>query len=63
MRHAHTLGKTDPVLFELVSCLTKLMQEEFPQLKNAEALIKEKILKKEEERFAQTLDIGMDILR
>ena len=27
MRHAHTLGKTDPVLFELVSCLTKLMQE------------------------------------
>ena len=61
MRHAHTLGKTDPVLFELVSCLTKLMQEEFPQLKNAEALIKETIFT-EEEKFSSMLKNGLKIL-
>ena len=61
MRHAHTLGKTDPVLYELVSCLTKLMQEEFPQLKNAEALIKETIFS-EEEKFSSMLKNGLKIL-
>jgi alanyl-tRNA synthetase len=61
MRHAHTLGKTDPVLFKILPCLTNLMQAEYPQLKTAEALIEETLLT-EEEKFSSMLKSGLKIL-
>ena len=61
MRHAHTLGKTDPVLFKILPCLTNLMQAEYPQLKTAEALIEETLLT-EEEKFSSMLRSGLKIL-
>ena len=61
MRHAHTLGKIDPVLFEILPCLTDLMREEFPQLISAEELIKETIFS-EEEKFSSMLKNGLKIL-
>lgn len=61
MRHAHTLGKTDPVLFEILPCLINLMKDEYPQLDTAHALIKETLLT-EEEKFSIMLKNGLKIL-
>jgi len=61
MRHAHTLGKTDPVLFEILPCLINLMKDEYPQLDAAHALIKETLLT-EEEKFSIMLKNGLKIL-
>ena len=61
MRHAHTLGKTDPVLFEILPCLINLMKDEYPQLDTAKALIKETLLT-EEEKFSTMLKNGLKIL-
>ena len=61
MRHAHTLGKTDPVLFKILPCLINLMKAEYPQLKTAESLIAETLLT-EEEKFSSMLKSGLKIL-
>ena len=61
IRHGHKLGINKTFFYKLVSKLAKQNKSVYPELISVQSSV-EKILKKEEERFAQTLDIGMDIL-
>ena len=60
-RHAHKLGMPDLFFHKLVAPLVEQMGEAYPELAEAQANV-ERILKLEEERFAETLDQGMRIL-
>ena len=61
IRHGYRLGIQDVFFYKLVAPLAGEMGGAFPELKEAQAHV-EKILKKEEERFAETLGQGMKIL-
>jgi alanyl-tRNA synthetase len=61
MRHAELLGAKDPLMWKLVSALTREMGQAYPELTRAEALITE-TLKLEETRFRATLERGLAIL-
>ena len=61
MRHAHLLGASEPLLYKLLPTLVGKMGEAYPELKRAEALIRE-TLRSEEERFKRTLDRGLKML-
>ncbi|MEC4747912.1 alanine--tRNA ligase [Methylomicrobium sp. Wu6] len=61
IRHGYRLGIHDIFFYKLVAPLVEAMGEAYPELKNAQAQV-ERILKKEEERFAETLGQGMKIL-
>ena len=61
IRHGYRLGIHEVFFFKLVAPLVDEMGEAFPELKAAQAQV-ERILKKEEERFAETLGQGMKIL-
>ena len=61
IRHGKKLGTDDAFFHQLVAPLAKEMGDAYPELVKARAHV-EKVLKKEELRFAQTLDQGMEIL-
>ena len=61
IRHGYKLGKKTPFFHKLVADLVRLMGEAYPKLKTDEARITA-VLKAEEERFFETLEIGMTIL-
>ena len=61
MRHAELLGAKEPLMWRLVSSLTREMGQAYPELTRAEALISE-TLKLEENRFRATLERGLAIL-
>ncbi len=61
IRHAYKLGVNETFYFKLVAPLVMEMGEAYPELAKAQRQI-EKVLKLEEERFAETLDQGMKIL-
>ena len=61
IRHGYRLGIRDVFFYKLVAPLAEEMGEAFPELKVAQAQV-ERVLKKEEERFAETLEQGMKIL-
>lgn len=61
LRHGHKLGTTEPFFYRLVSVLVQEMGKAYPELPPAQATV-ERILKQEEERFAETLDHGMRLL-
>ncbi|OYV20622.1 MAG: alanyl-tRNA synthetase, partial [Methylococcaceae bacterium NSP1-1] len=61
IRHGYRLGILDIFFYKLVAPLVEEMGDAFPELKGAQAQV-ERILKKEEERFAETLGQGMKIL-
>ncbi|HAL37287.1 MAG TPA: alanine--tRNA ligase [Polaromonas sp.] len=61
IRHGYQLGKKTPFFHKLVPDLAKLMGDAYPKLKADEQRITE-VLKAEEERFFETLEIGMKIL-
>jgi alanyl-tRNA synthetase len=61
IRHGYRLGIREVFFFKLVAPLTEEMGVAFPELTAAQAQI-ERVLKKEEERFAETLEQGMRIL-
>ena len=61
IRHGKKLGAHDLFFFELVAPLVKEMGDAYPELRKSQAHV-EKVLKKEEQRFAETLDQGMEIL-
>lgn len=60
-RHGHQLGMSDLFFYKLVQPLVEVMGEAYPELSKAQANV-ERLLKLEEERFAETLDNGMKIL-
>lgn len=62
MRHAHMMGAREPLMYRLVSALTRQMGQAYPELNQAEALITE-TLQLEENRFRAMLDRGMALLR
>ena len=61
IRHGKKLGVNDPFFHRLVAPLCKEMGDAYPELGKAKAHV-EKVLEKEEKRFAETLDQGMEIL-
>ena len=61
IRHGKKLGTDDLFFYKLVAPLVEEMGEAYPELVKAQAHV-EKVLKKEEERFAETLDQGMEML-
>ena len=61
IRHGKKLGVSDLFFHKLVAPLVDEMGDAYPELAKAQAHV-EKVLRKEEERFAETLDQGMEIL-
>ncbi|MFC1748489.1 alanine--tRNA ligase, partial [Pseudomonadota bacterium] len=61
IRHGYKLGMNDTFFYKLVAALVDEMGEAYPELVKVQAQT-EKVLRLEEERFAETLDQGMKIL-
>nr|WP_298722169.1 alanine--tRNA ligase [uncultured Steroidobacter sp.] len=61
IRHGYKLGQTQPFFYTLVGALEKEMGDAYPELRTQRAQI-ERVLKQEEERFAETLSQGMVLL-
>ncbi len=61
IRHGYQLGQTQPFFYLLVAALEKEMGTAYPELKAQRTHI-ERVLKQEEERFAETLTQGMTLL-
>ena len=61
IRHGYKLGQHEPFFHRLVAPLDAEMGAAYPELRKARAHV-ERVLLQEEQRFAETLDQGMDIL-
>jgi alanyl-tRNA synthetase len=61
IRHGYKLGQTQPFFHTLVAALEVEMGEAYPELKTQRAHV-ERVLRQEEERFAETLSQGMTLL-
>ncbi|MBI5040272.1 MAG: alanine--tRNA ligase [Gammaproteobacteria bacterium] len=61
VRHGYRLGIKDVFFYKLVGPLCEQMGAAYPELAAAREQV-ERVLKQEEERFAETLDQGMKIL-
>jgi alanyl-tRNA synthetase len=59
-RHGHKLGAREPFFYRMVQPLVEVMGDAYPELVKNQALV-EQVLKQEEERFAETLDTGMQV--
>jgi len=57
-RHGHKLGAREPFFYRMVQPLVEVMGEAYPELVKNRQLV-EQVLKQEEDRFAETLDTGM----
>ena len=62
MRHGKMLGIEGPFLHRASGKVVDLMKEAFPELRETAAFVAQ-VIRNEEERFAETLDAGMKILR
>ena len=61
IRHGYKLGQRNAFFHKLVAPLAVEMGAAYPELAKAQAIV-ERVLLKEEERFAETLEQGMKIL-
>ncbi len=61
VRHGHRLGAEGPFFYRLVEPLIREMGQAYPELGSARAQV-ERVLRVEEERFAETLTQGLRIL-
>ena len=61
IRHGYKLGQKSPFFHKLVPDLVNLMGEAYPLLQSNKERVMQ-VLKAEEERFYETLEIGMQIL-
>ncbi|OOZ45322.1 alanine--tRNA ligase [Solemya velum gill symbiont] len=61
IRHGYQLGQTQPFFNTLVEALDEAMGEAYPELRKMKDQVA-KVLKLEEERFAETLEHGMKVL-
>ncbi|MGA7537679.1 MAG: alanine--tRNA ligase [Steroidobacteraceae bacterium] len=61
VRHGYKLGIEEPFFYKLVAVLEREMSGAYPQLTRDRQLA-ERVLNQEEERFAETLDNGMELL-
>ncbi|TVQ69029.1 MAG: alanine--tRNA ligase [Oceanospirillales bacterium] len=62
IRHGNKLGAQGAFFHELVQAMADVMGDAYPELRSQQAQI-EKVLLKEEQQFARTLDNGMSILQ
>jgi alanyl-tRNA synthetase len=62
MRHGRMLGLTEPFLWDVTGSVVELMGAAYPEIREAHARVAETV-KLEEERFAETLDLGMARIR
>ncbi|MDX1335823.1 MAG: alanine--tRNA ligase, partial [Gammaproteobacteria bacterium] len=60
-RHGHKLGLNEPFFYKLVQPLVEQMGAAYPELASAQEQV-ERVLRLEEERFAETLEHGLKIL-
>ena len=60
-RHAHQLGFTEPFLYRMSEPMIATMGEAYPELLDRRAYIEE-VIRSEEERFAETLEKGLNLL-
>ncbi len=60
-RHGHMLGLNEPFFYKIVAPLVDQMGEAYPELAKAQSQV-ESVLRKEEERFNETLENGLKIL-
>ena len=60
-RHGHQLGCKKPFFYQLVEALDHEMGDAYPELRQNRGHV-ERVLQKEEQRFAETLEQGMRIL-
>ena len=61
IRHGYQLGQTSPFFNQLVPELSRLMGDAYPELPLKQDYVV-RVLKAEEERFAETLEHGMKVL-
>ncbi len=61
IRHGYMLGVKEPFFYQLLETLCQEMGEAYPELEKARPQV-ERVLRLEEERFAETLEQGMKIL-
>src|SRR5438105_14837683 len=62
VRYGRTLGFHEPFFFKLVDVVAKTMGNVFAEVRTSESRIKEAI-KREEETFNRTLDLGMSLFQ
>jgi alanyl-tRNA synthetase len=62
MRHGKILGMEEPFLHRTSFRVVDLMKDAYPELRESEAFVS-KVIRNEEERFSETLDAGLKILR
>jgi alanyl-tRNA synthetase len=58
VRHGYKLGQSQPFFYTLVPVLARVMGDAYPELRERAAQIA-RVLRAEEERFAETLESGM----
>lgn len=61
IRHGYRLGQKQPFLYQLVEALVQVMGQAYPELIAAQSRVTE-VLRQEEERFAETIEHGMQVL-
>jgi len=61
IRHGYRLGHKQPFFYQLVEDLSQVMGQAYPELVAAKTRVAA-VLRQEEERFAETLENGMQIL-
>lgn len=62
MRHGRMLGIGEPFLYLISEKVVDIMKEAYPELRETQGFIA-KVIQNEEERFQETLDQGLKILR
>jgi alanyl-tRNA synthetase len=62
MRHGRMLGMNKPFLWDMTGRVVSVMGEAYPEIREAQARVAEAV-RQEEERFAETLDLGMAKIR
>src|SRR5437667_2798874 len=59
--HGRLLGQTKPFLHEMVFAVRDLMQDAYPELRETTERVSKAVLA-EENRFAHTIDVGLEVL-
>ncbi|HEX7786302.1 MAG TPA: alanine--tRNA ligase [Methylomirabilota bacterium] len=62
MRHGRMLGMSEPFLWDMTGRVVSVMDDAYPEIREAQARVAEAV-RQEEERFAETLDVGMAKIR
>jgi alanyl-tRNA synthetase len=62
MRHGRMLGLREPFLWKVTETVGKILGDAYPEIREHHAQVAE-VVRQEEERFAETLDLGMEKIR